>query len=240
MNIRSIPWREVVPWTALVAVLSCGSKTVAPVTPANQTSFKSLETEEIVLRGKDGTPRGRLTADNLVLSDAVGNMVAIALDGKTAKIVVSNAKTDFGIIITAEAEASSVLVTAAGKSASLSLTKEGADISVSAAGRRITAGVDVEHPQADLEFFDANEKRRVSVGLNSNGDPRISLYDANQTRRFYGILFEDVAMLDLNNKMGDAAVELFGADAKRGSGMSVVHPSKTTNVGLGPDGKPLK
>jgi hypothetical protein len=213
----SIRWREVIPWSALVIVLSCGGATIAPATtPAGP--VKSLEVEEIVLRGKDGQVRGKLTGESLSLSDAAGNKLDISLG-----------------------ESSNVSLTSpTGVVAMLAIDKDVSTMSLSAGGRSLAAGVETHRPLADLEVFDADNKRRASFGLNSNGDPRVSLYDANETRRMYGILIDDVTILDLNDKSGAAAVELFGADGTRGSGMSVTHDAKTTSVGVGVDGKPLR
>jgi len=213
----SIRWREVIPWSALVIVLSCGGATIAPATTPTG-PVKTLDVEEIVLRGKDGQVRGKLTGESLQLSDAAGNTLDIAL-GETSKVQ---------------------LTSPTGTVAMIAIDKDVSTMSLHAGGRSIAAGGETGRPLADLEVFDANNKRRASFGLNSNGDPRVSLYDANETRRLYGILVDDVTLLDLNDKSGAAALELFGADATRGSGMSVTHNAKTTSVGVGADGKPLR
>lgn len=218
MSKPSIRWREVVPWTLLGVVLSCGGAAIAPATAPTANKFTSLETEELVLRGKDGAVRGKMTADGLALIDPAGNSVEISV-GETAAVTVRSAS---------------------GNGAMIAVDQATGTLLLSAGGRKIAAGVETERPLADIEVFDANDKRRVSLGLNSNGDPRISLYDAAETRRLYGILFDDVALLHLNDKSGDPAVELFGADAARGSGVSVTHAAKTTNMGVGTDGKPLR
>jgi len=224
MNLRSIRWREVIPWTVLGVVLSCGGAQIAPATappPAagGNGTFKSIEVEEIVLRGKDGKVRGKLTGQSLELSNADGG---------------------FKIVLSAEAETAIVAVVRDDKVAMLSIDKDSSDMSVAAGGRKIVAGVETERPLADLEVFDASDKRRASFGLNSNGEPRLSLYDANETRRLYGIVTDDVPLLDFNDKSGVSALQLFGADGTRGSGMSATHNAKTTNVGVGLDGKPLR
>lgn len=234
----SIRWREVIPWSALVIVLSCGGATIAPsTTPTGP--VKTIDVEEIVLRGKDGQVRGRLTGESLSLSDAAGNKLDIAL-GASSKVELTSAAGGFKVLLAAEAESALVSVVRGDKVAMLAIDKDVSTMSLHAGGRSLSGGVESGRPLADLEVFDANNKRRASFGLNSNGDPRLSLYDANETRRLYGILIDDVTLLDLNDKSGAAALELFGADAARGSGMSVTHNAKTTNVGVGVDGKPLK
>jgi hypothetical protein len=175
----------------------------------------------------------------LSLSDSAGNKLEIALDA-AAKVELTSADGAFKVALLADAESAGVFVVTSGNLALLGVDKKAADMTVSAGGRKISAGVETERPLADLEFFDAGDKRRASFGLNSNGEPRLSLYDDTETRRLYGILTEGVAMLLLNDKAGAAAVELFGADDKRGSGVTFTHSARATSVGLGADGKPLR
>lgn len=242
MNIRAIRWSVVIPWALLGVVLSCGGAAIAPATSPPQAStgtFTSIDTQEIVLRGKDGKVRGKLTGESLSLSDSAGNKVDVAL-GAAAMVTLTSASGGFKVALHADNENAGVFVVTSGNIGMFSVSEKTADLTLTAAGRKISAGIETERPLADLEFFDANDKRRASFGLNSNGEPRVSLYDENETRRLYGILTEDVPVLDLNDKTGAAAVELFGSDAKRGSGVSFTHNAHTSNVGIGADGKPLR
>jgi hypothetical protein len=244
MNIRSIRWRDVVPWTLLGIVLSCGGAAIAPATSTSPASggaaaiARSLDVDEIVLRGKDGTVRGKLTGDSLTLSDAAGNKLEIAL-GAASKVALTSAA-GFSVALAADDKTAMVTVFQDDRTGMLAIDKESTTMSIGAGGRTISAGVETARPLADIEMFDANGKRRASFGLNSNGDPRVSLYDAAENRRLYGILTEDVAVLDLNDKTGASAVQLLGADPKLGSGMTVTQGTKTSRIGLGTDGKPLK
>lgn len=244
MPSKSIPWNTVIPWSALVVVLACGAARVAPVAPAPpaaapQTSFKTLDAEEIILHGKDGAVRGKLTGESLSLSDASGNKVEVVL-GTSTKVTLTNAKGDIAVALDASADDGAIAVIHDDKLAMLSVAADGTDLQLVAGGRKIVGGVETARPLADLEMFDAAGKRRSSFGLNSNGDPRLSLYDANETRRIYGILTDDVAVLDLNDNKGAAAVEVFGADPARGSGVNATSAAKTVSMGVDLKGKPLK
>jgi hypothetical protein len=244
MKIRSVRWSEVVPWTLLGVVLSCGGAAIAPATsssPATGGSAaipRSLDVDEIVLRGKDGAVRGKLTGDSLTLSDGAGNKLDISL-GAASKVQLTNAA-GFSIALAADEKAALVTVFQDDRTAVLGLDKESSTMTLTAGGRTMSAGVETGRPLADIEMFDANGKRRASFGLNSNGDPRVSLYDAAENRRLYGILIDDVTVLDLNDKTGASVVQLLGADPKLGSGMTVTQGTKTSRIGLGVDGKPLK
>lgn len=207
--------------------------------PAAQTSFETIEAQQIVLKGKDGKVHGTLTGESLSLSDAKGNKIDISL-GESAKIILSNPAGDMKVILGTDPETGVIAVGGNGNAVTLQAAKETTEMMVTSGGRKIVAAVESGRPLADLEVFDANDKRRASFGLNSNGDPRMSLYDANETRRIYGILTDDVPLLDLNDKTGAATVELFGADDKRGAGLTVNHKARTANLGIGADGKPVK
>lgn len=242
MHSHRVPWREVVPWVALLVVFSCaGAK--APVTaPAavDRQRVRSLETDEIILTGKDGKPRGKLTADGLSLSDEAGNTVTVSL-GKSAKVELTGAGSAYQVILEALPKSASLGVVGAGNVALLGVDPDSGALTVSAGKRTLHAAVEANRPLADLEVFDSEGRRRASFGLNSNGEPRFSLYDTAETRRIYGILTGDVPVIDLNNRAGEAVVELLGGDPKLGSGLNVYNgTTPVVRVGAGPDGKPLR
>lgn len=234
------------PWALLCVVLSCAGTSVPPVTPGapapgaaaspDRLDVKSVAVEELVIKGKDGKPRGKLTADGLTLADANGNTIAITL-GDTSTIVVAGSGGAFKVELAAGAKLATVSTAGGGSVAGLGVQENGSVMALGANKRRLVAGV--EDKGADLEMFDDSDKRRASFGLNSNGQPRLALYDSAENRRLYGILDADGApVLDFNDKTGQPAVMIYGADAKVGSGMVVMHGNKpAATFGVGTNGK---